>query len=389
MERRSKLLEIDLVRGIAILGVMMVHSTSNATIAMKESGLYGVYNFFNIFSKIGTTSFIFLSSFVLFYNYFPQPITGARMKKFYSRRLLLVVVPYIVFSALYFLYTWKMNGKPWDLEQLLPTFWDRLITGKAYTHLYFVFINIQLYLLFPILLFLFKRYRWLAASAIFVGVALQWAFFLYNREYWQIPNRASWAPTYFGQYFLGAWLGIYFDQIKSWIIISKENFSKSRLAAWIVLWGVWLTAGLTDVTNYYYSRLDKTYIYTNFDRDLFWDIYTMLTPIVLMQLAFLVGGAMNRSFGLKLLRHLGMVSFGVYLLHPFVLLIYRKFPPQGGSMLVHHLWYLGGYLCAVIISWVIVTVVSKLFKSSWILFGNVPGQLAGGSKKKEKVDVPA
>jgi peptidoglycan/LPS O-acetylase OafA/YrhL len=82
MERRAKLTEIDIVRGIAIIGVIMVHATSAAIANMMGDNLYGVYNFLNIFFKIGTTSFIFLSSFVLFYNYYPKPLTQPDLRSF-------------------------------------------------------------------------------------------------------------------------------------------------------------------------------------------------------------------------------------------------------------------------------------------------------------------
>ncbi|QMV41686.1 acyltransferase [Cohnella cholangitidis] len=383
MERRAKLTEIDIVRGIAILGVLMVHSTSFATEAMKGASLYGVYNFLNIFSKIGTTSFILLSSFVLFYNYYPQPLTAQRFKKFYRNRLLYIVVPYLIFSIVYFVLRWYQNGFAWDIAQMWPSFWDKVSKGQAYTHLYFVFISIQLYLLFPILLYLMKRFKWLAASAIFVGVALQWAFFLYNREYWQVTNRGSWSPTYFGQYFLGAWLGIYFDRIKGWLIIAKGNITKAKVASWICLWAAWLTAGISYVTIFYNARLYKT-PYHNALYDGLWDIYTMLTPLVLMQVAFLIGGRMTSSFWVGKLRHLGIVSFGVYLFHPLVLLVYRKYPLTGGGTMIHHAWYAGGFLCALLISWVVVTLVCRLTSWSWVLFGSVPAQLKAAYAEPKK-----
>lgn len=383
MERRVKLTEIDIVRAIAILGVLMVHSTSFATVDMKEASLYGVYNFLNIFSKIGTTSFILLSSFVLFYNYYPQPFTVQRFKKFYRNRLMYILVPYILFSSLYFILRWYQNGFAWDLSLMWPSFRDKLLTGQAYTHLYFVFISIQLYLLFPILLYLFKRFRWLAASSVVVGVALQWAFFLYNREYWQVTNRGSWSPTYFGQYFLGAWLGIYFDRIKSWLIIAKENVSKSKIVAWVILWSVWLAAGISYVTIFYNARLYKTR-YHNALYDGLWDTYTMLTPLVLIQVAFLIGSRMRSSLLIGKLRHLGIVSFGVYLFHPLVLLVYRKYPLDGGGTMIHHAWYTGGFLCALILSWIVVTVLSRMTSWSWLLFGSVPAQLQAASAEPKR-----
>ncbi|TVX96116.1 acyltransferase [Cohnella terricola] len=383
MERRSKLNEIDIVRGLAILGVLMVHSTSFATLDMKGTTLYGVYNFLNIFSKIGTTSFILLSSFVLFYNYYPQQLTFQLFKKFYRKRLMYIVIPYLLFSTFYFLLRWYQNGYAWHLADMLPSYLQKISKGQAYTHLYFVFISIQLYLLFPIFLYLMKRFKWLAASAVLIGVALQWAFFLYNREYWQVPTRGSWSPTYFGQYFLGAWLGIYFDRIKSWLIIAKENITKSRVALWILLWAAWLTAGISYVTIFYNARVYGTR-YHNALYDGLWDVYTMLTPLVLMQIAFLIGGKINSSFLVGRLRHLGIVSFGVYLVHPIILLVYRQYPLKSGGTMAHHAWYAGGFLLALLISWIVVTALSRLTGWSWLLFGSVPNQLkaAYGDSKK-------
>jgi peptidoglycan/LPS O-acetylase OafA/YrhL len=320
MERKAKLTEIDIVRGVAILGVLMVHATSFATIQMLQSSLYGVYNFFNIFFKIGTTSFIFLSSFVLFYNYYPMPLTLTRFKKFYRNRLLYILVPYIIFSMFYFVVNWIGSGKSMNLSEMLPILWDKLMRGQAYTHLYFVFISIQLYVIFPVFLYLMKRFKWLAASAIIVGLVLQWAFLLLNREYWQVLNRGSWSLTYFGQYFLGAWLGIYFDRIQSWIVVIKGTVTGSRIALWVLMWAAWLLSGIAYVTIFYRARVYHS-IFHNALYDALWDVYTMLTPVLLIQVAYLISHKINSSLWVDRLRHLGIVSCGVYLIHPIVLLL--------------------------------------------------------------------
>ncbi len=373
VERREKLREIDIVRAFAILGVLLVHSTSFATVKMIESNLYGVYNFLNIFFKIGTSTFIFLSSFVLFYNYYEKPLTKQRIQKFYRNRLLYILIPYMLFSALYYGIGWWNRGHVIGVEPLIE-FFRKLATGSAYTHLYFVFISIQFYILFPPLLWLFQRYRRLAALAVPIGIALQWAFFIMNKLEWQVPNRGSWALSYFSNYFLGAWLGMYFDRARAWLTVSRENATPGRAAAWVALWAVWLGAGFTHVWMWYETRLHGARFHSQL-YDAIWNVHTLATALVLMQLAFWLQRRAPDRWPVRALRHLGIVSFGVYLFHPLVLLVYRQFPPSSGTSLIHHLWYAGGFLCALAVSWLTVTVVSRSGRWSWLVFGTTGEQL--------------
>src|SRR5689334_12879602 len=69
LNKKERLPQLDIYRALAILGVLHVHATSFATVDAIDSRFYYIINFLNIFFKYGTPSFIFLSSFVLFYNY--------------------------------------------------------------------------------------------------------------------------------------------------------------------------------------------------------------------------------------------------------------------------------------------------------------------------------
>lgn len=110
MDKRAKITEIDLVRGFAMMGVLMVHATSFATVQMRGDDFFGLYNFLNIFSKVGTTTFIFLSSFVLFYNYYHRPFKGRDLARFFKNRLMYILVPYLLFSVLFFTVAWYHRG---------------------------------------------------------------------------------------------------------------------------------------------------------------------------------------------------------------------------------------------------------------------------------------
>ncbi|GMK47452.1 hypothetical protein PghCCS26_45820 [Paenibacillus glycanilyticus] len=248
---------------------------------------------------------------------------------------------------------------------------DKVLTGKAYTHLYFVYINIQFYLMFPLFLWLLKKYPNTVKWAIPAGFALQWGFFLLNKYGLDTPvsNRGSWSFSYFSYYLLGAALGIYYPKIKEWIIIAKKNVTAVRLLSWIVLWACWLIAGLTHVYLFYETRLHKASFNTTLF-DLVWNIHGVLTVLVLMQTAFIVTKKLPKALTNRIAR-LGELSFGIYLIHPFFLFFYRQYPLDTGTAWLLHLWYIGGFGLTLIGSWIVVDFFARYVPFSWIAFGNM------------------
>jgi peptidoglycan/LPS O-acetylase OafA/YrhL len=78
------------------------------------------------------------------------------------------------------------------------------------------------------------------------------------------------------------------------------------------------------------------------------------------------------SFVTRKLECLGTLSFGVYLIHPFFLLLYRQFSPHIGSPQLIHAWYAGGFFFALLCSWLVVSIISRFLPFAWILFGQLP-----------------
>ena len=139
---------------------------------------------------------------------------------------------------------------------MLESFWPKLATGKSYTHLYFIFINIQFYVLFPLVLMLLKRFRAFAAVCVLVGIVLQWLFYIGNDAWWDVTNRNSWSLSFLSYYFLGAWIGIYYDQVKNWLTSAQQAARPAlRRLGWILLWAVWLGAALVHIGLRYNQRL--------------------------------------------------------------------------------------------------------------------------------------
>lgn len=197
--RQERLPQLDIFRALAILGVLHVHASS---FAAGEQALHSPYyywlNWINIFFKFGTPSFIFLSSFVLFYNYYGRPVTRSLIINFYRRRLKYILLPYLLASMGYYALTLYVNGRLMQsLGGNLLSFSRALFSGSAYAHLYFVFISIQFYLLFPVLLKLLQSSRFLMKWAIPMGLALQWGFIFGISTNCTLLKKGAWrSPTW-------------------------------------------------------------------------------------------------------------------------------------------------------------------------------------------------
>lgn len=78
--------------------------------------------------------------------------------------------------------------------------------------------------------------------------------------------------------------------------------------------------------------------------ELMYNMYSLSSTLVILQISFLMFRRQH-SFVTRKLERLGTLSFGVYLIHPFFLLLYRQFSPHIGSPQLIHVWYAGGFLC--------------------------------------------
>lgn len=372
---RKHLNEIQYARVFALLGVFAVHSSSmGVTSSMPGSLPFGIYNFFNIAGKIGTPVFIFLSSFILFYTYYHRELTVGLFKKFYKKRLLYILVPYVVFSAFYFLINAYTNGRLANVPEMVDEFLLDLATGKAHTHLYFVFVSVQFYLMFPVFLYLFKRFSFIRKYAIPIGFVIQWAWVMVNSAYLQVPAKGSVALTYFMFYFFGAFLGVYYEKVASWI------------GNWRKVWPVMLLIAAAYAymiyfyVNIYYELRTDQWSGSSKWFEFGWSMHALLAGTVIFIFVHFLE-VWNLPRVKKFLMEIGAVSFGMYLIHPFFLAILRKFVP-GGEPLVFHSWQLITLLLTFFSSWLVVRLFFDFVPQSWIFFGQ--GNRVFNTNKKAK-----
>lgn len=108
-------------------------------------------------AKFAVPLFIFITGMVLFYNTGESFHYGSFMRK----RVMDVIVPYVVWSLLYFMLT-PQNWTGFGWRQI-PDLGLKLITGKMASHFWYIIMLIQFYLFFPLFLrvvrYVFHRYQ--------------------------------------------------------------------------------------------------------------------------------------------------------------------------------------------------------------------------------------
>ncbi|TXK85363.1 acyltransferase [Paenibacillus sp. N3.4] len=373
--KKEQLNIIYIVRALAILGVIFVHVTSIpiGEIVDKSSSMFFYFNFLNVFNKFGTPTFIFLSALVLFYSYYDRPLNGKLIARFYQRRLLYILTPYLIFSLLYYVIQMYYSfGETWEQffqHASLSNFFQMVLYGKSFYHLYFVFISAQFYILFPALLWFLKKYPRVTKHLIWIGFVMQWAFVLYNHYSLHYEDKGQLGISYISYYFMGAFCGIYYHTFKDWITVTWSNLFSKKAFFWIPLWIVWIASSFGDVNLWYQTRVNdfsaNSLIYEGY-----WFFHTFTSPLILLQIASFLYRKLNTKL-INTIINLGVASFGVYIVHAAVLFYYFRLPVSY-TPAAYYLYIAVGYAFTLLLSWGIVGLAQKYVKGAWMLFGSKP-----------------
>lgn len=133
----------DRLRNLSTLMVILIHVA--APIAHAEGSdfhgsVWWTGNFWNSLTRPGVPLFVMLSGYLLLGKDYEL---GGFLKKRFSR----VVIPAIFWMLIYSLYGYLAKGSPATVGETLKG----LVTGPVHYHLWFIYLIIGLYLVYPIL----------------------------------------------------------------------------------------------------------------------------------------------------------------------------------------------------------------------------------------------
>ncbi|MFC4098378.1 acyltransferase [Paenibacillus xanthanilyticus] len=381
MSKNENVNELNVLRAIAILGVLAVHATSASTLKLVKHDSFVVYNVINTLALFCVPAFVFLTGFTLFYHYGP----GRRMRAgdwgdFYLRKLPQLIIPYVVFSVLYQLAKYGIaSGFTLDLAllgQYAGKFGENLRDGTAYPHLYYILVAIQLYVMFPLFYYMARRWPRIGLGLIAVGFATQWFFFALHRIELHLPNKGTFAFTYFAPFMLGAFAGMYYPRFKAWVELRKGWQKKGFRVGAVLLWTIWAASALTYIAVWHITRINNKAMHPLW-YEAGYNVFTFTSILVLLQgiYAWIGKGRSGRVY--QALDLIGTLSFGIYLIHPGMLLLYRKLSPGIPLTGIYHAWIAGGFIFALIGSVVLLLLAYRFIPGASVVLGKVPVRFIG------------
>jgi len=349
MQKRNSL--VDLLRVIAIVGVIFIHVSSRSL----EQGGYDLLRlsvpfFLNQLFRFAVPMFFFLSGYTLEYRYIKEFET----KTFLKKRIVKLIVPYVLWSALYYVF---YNKNPF-INLFKSDFFDKIITGTASIHLYFIPSLILLYLLFPILHIYIRHLlkRWFIVLLTLGEIIILCIDYYSGGLPFINPIRIALLNLYI--FFVG--MVCVYKQKEIVYFVKKYSF--------FMLGGLCMFVAyiLCESKGNFFRYRDIHYITSQWRASIL--LYTM-TFVGLLMAAF-----QNRTYiGNTRLRNLSKLTFFVYFSHVFVISLFWRFigsyvfSKTAGHIVENVFFNLFVFLFVASVSYAVAYIVRYVPKVRWVL----------------------
>ncbi len=144
----KRLTQFDYARGMAIIAVLVIHTVMYGSLASGNGPLRISLSVIDLLVAFAVPLFVFISGYLLSISC----EKGFDLKAFYRKRASSVLVPYVLFASLYLMML-RAYGKEITPEGAVSS----IVTGTGLYQLYFVILIAQLYVMFPILMWIVRK----------------------------------------------------------------------------------------------------------------------------------------------------------------------------------------------------------------------------------------
>ncbi|MFT4126591.1 MAG: acyltransferase [Gordonia sp. (in: high G+C Gram-positive bacteria)] len=244
--RKAYLHNVDLIRATTFSLVIFIHCLTQTTDEISSVPV----NATGLLIHVTRNTFFALTGFVLMYQNFDKADFSA--PAFWFRRIKLVLFPYLIWSFLY----WAIkdmwgNGHLADIPDSLDVFAKLVVWGTSGFHMYFLFVMVQVYLLFPLVVWLLRATVGHHVAVLTVSFALQVAATLIITHWRPSPEVATYWWHYYAtfvpyQFFVlfGAVAAVHRDSVDRWLAgkgrwLFLALIVTAALAVSTFLWRVW------------------------------------------------------------------------------------------------------------------------------------------------------
>ncbi|PDY43849.1 hypothetical protein COL30_14015 [Bacillus pseudomycoides] len=290
---KNKVSEINILRSLACLSVVLIHAITRSSASFASENAVDVFvSYLQLLLMYGTPTFVFISEFVIAYNY-----RDKLPNQFMLKRVKFILLPFICMGIFYAAISNYMSGFHAVFVQSIRN----IVLGEF--HGYFVLIIFQFYFLHIIFNKIEKFFSPKFVLVVSLLINLIYLGFFNFVQPFDIPYANdiwyyySWLPFpgWIIYFFIGYYAGAHYEEFKTWLNKNQK---------WIIL--SWIVTGITIILFQHFDILTVT---SSKRVDVL--LFTICTILVFFHIASEIKHVP------KVLILINKYSFGIYLLHPF------------------------------------------------------------------------
>ncbi|NTW04712.1 MAG: acyltransferase [Peptococcaceae bacterium] len=326
---KKKINEIETLRGLCFLAVVTQHILGYLN---QLSGLsYSNIVFLSIVLtsiRFAIPTFVFITGFVLFYNYFDH----INLDKYLSKRIKDTLIPYLCWTILFTVYSAIKLEKIDNLLQLPMTTLLNFIKGTGMYHLWYIAMILQMYFLFPLIRQIFLKVKnhlgYLVVLFALLDLSIS-AISAHLIPLFLTENDPNWLTIFFTKYRHLVFLSwIFYFTLGGYAAINYPRYKKWISDKWLWIALIFSILTLYLVNNTLSSATIKDQGYTvNFNitapLNLNMLVYSLFSILLLYYLSILLTKKYSKIS--LLLEKISLHSYGAYLIHPvFISLVCKS-----------------------------------------------------------------